>query len=151
MPSSDYDISSNTQQTILDSINNNIQFDIVIELFTSCSHNKSILFDILYNIKLITVFYNSQFLILPIHKPNFNLYYIDAKNVALNMSTTILYLITNKNVQSYLTKLDNIQENCQRYGLKGKKIMRINSFFIQDSPLIVNNENFHFIVPSKDL
>ena len=102
-----------------------------------------------YNFSILTGFYNTKF---PIHadyredadEPTGGVYYITANSTGFTLSTPILYLLSNVGFQSYR----NINDD----DIVGSRIvMRLNNAFSANMPIVVNNADFIFTVPSNDL
>ena len=96
-----------------------------------------------YNCTLLTGFYNTTFPVEAKLDEEAGLYVITANSVGFNISTPILYLVSNIGMQSYRSNKDE---------LRGARIvMRINNSFIVDCPIVVNNADFSTNVLSNDL
>ncbi len=94
-----------------------------------------------YNYQLITGFYNTSF---PIYADFNESYFIKANSVGFNLSTPVLYLLSNVGTLSY--------RNVNESELSGSKIvMRINNSFSASYPIIVNNSEFETTILSNDL
>lgn len=96
-----------------------------------------------YNYKLITGFYNSSFPIYSDYDESLE-YFIKSNSVGFNLSTPVLYLLSNVGTLSY--------RNVNESELSGSKIvMRINNSFSASYPIIVNNSEFDTTILSNDL
>ena len=95
-----------------------------------------------YNFSLLTGFYNSTF---PIHADcNNGEYFIISESVGFVFSTPILYLLSNVGYQSY--------RSVNTTDIAGSRIvMRLQNTYQANVPIIANNADFEFIVPSNDL
>ena len=95
-----------------------------------------------YNFTLLTGFYNSTF---PIYADSIDdEYFIRSESVGFALSTPILYLLSNVGFQSY--------RNVNATELSGSKIvMRLINAFQVNVPIVANNADFMFTVPSNDL
>ena len=109
-------------------------------VFTSAQ--KFVIERMTYNFTLLTGFYNTTF---PIYSDyNDNEYNIISNSVGFNLSTPILYLLSNVGNQSY----HNINET----DMSGQRIvMRLNNSFSSSFPIVVNNGDFETMLPSNDL
>ena len=95
-----------------------------------------------YNFTLLTGFYHSTF---PIHADfNDGSYFIVSESVGFVYSTPILYLLSNVGYQSYRTV--NVSD------IAGSRVvMRLQNTYQANVPIISNNADFVFTVPSNDL
>ena len=106
-----------------------------------------------YNYTLITGFYNTSFPVYADYKAQgagakgldeADIYFIKANSVGFNLSTPVLYLLSNVGSISY--------RNVNESELSGSKIvMRINNSFSANYPIIVNNSEFETTLLSNDL
>ena len=97
-----------------------------------------------YNYTLITGFYNTSFPVYADYKDETDVYFIKANSVGFNLSTPVLYLLSNVGSISY--------RNVNESELSGSKIvMRINNSFSANYPIIVNNSEFETTLLSNDL
>ena len=96
-----------------------------------------------YNFQLMTGFYNTSFPVYSDYDEEID-YFIKANSSGFNLSTPVLYLLSNIGTLSY--------RNVNESELSGSKIvMRINNSFSASYPIIVNNSEFDVIIPSNDL
>ena len=96
----------------------------------------------LYNYTLLTGFYNTSFPVYADYRED--IYFIKANSVEFNLSTPVLYLLSNVGSISY--------RNVNESELSGSKIvMRINNSFSANYPIIVNNSEFETTLLSNDL
>ena len=96
-----------------------------------------------YNYQLITGLFNSSFPIYADHNESLQ-YFIKANSVGFNLSTPVLYLLSNVGTIAY--------RNVNESELSGSKIvMRINNSFSASYPIIVNNSEFETTILSNDL
>ena len=96
-----------------------------------------------YNFQLMTGFYNASFPVYSDYDEEID-YFIKANSSGFNLSTPVLYLLSNIGTLSY--------RNVNESELSGSKIvMRINNSFSASYPIIVNNSEFDVIIPSNDL
>ena len=94
-----------------------------------------------YNYQLLTGFYNTSF---PIYADFNESYFIKANSVGFNLSTPVLYLLSNVGTLSY--------RNVNESELSGSKIvMRINNSFSANYPIVINNSEFETTILSNDL
>ena len=90
-----------------------------------------------------TGFYNTSFPVYSDYDEEID-YFIKANSSGFNLSTPVLYLLSNIGTLSY--------RNVNESELSGSKIvMRINNSFSASYPIIVNNSEFDVIIPSNDL
>ena len=95
-----------------------------------------------YNFELLTGFYNSSLPVYADFKDDY--YFITSESVGFVYSTPILYLLSNVGYQSYRT-VNNTD-------IAGSRIvMRLQNTYQANVPIIANNADFVFTVPSNDL
>ena len=147
-------INRETITSLLQKYFESLELDISISLDTAgrvCfkSYQKFYIDRMTYNFSILTGFYNTTF---PIHADykedptdaSGGIYYIRANSTGFTLSTPILYLLSNVGFQSYR----NINDD----DIVGSRIvMRLNNAFSANMPIVVNNADFIFTVPSNDL
>ena len=121
-------------------LNINVRID-ESQRFVFTSTNQFTINTMTYNYQLITGFYNTSF---PVYSDFDESYFIKANSVGFNLSTPVLYLLSNVGTLSY--------RNVNESELSGSKIvMRINNSFSANYPIVINNSEFDTTILSNDL
>ena len=126
----------------LNELNINVRID-EARRFVFTSNKSFVINSMTYNYKLIIGFYNTTFPIYSDYNESVE-YFIRANSSGFNLSTPVLYLLSNVGVLSY--------RNVNESELSGSKIvMRINNSFSASYPIVINNSEFETTILSNDL